>query len=64
MPNDDRQQIIGDFNESVNMTRRELEEWLQTEESRSVGQSDGGGESTGHRLGRRIVKILEKNRSD
>lgn len=64
MPNDDRQQIIGDFNESVNMTRRKLEEWLQTEESRSVGQSDGGGESTGHRSGRRIVEILEKNRSD
>lgn len=64
MPNDDRQQIIEDFNESLNMTRRELEEWLQTEESRSVGQSDGGGESTGHRSGRKIVEILEKNRSD
>lgn len=64
MPNDDRQQIIDDFNESLNMTRRELEEWLQTEESRSVGQSDGSGESTGHRSGRKIVEILEKNRSD
>jgi diaminopropionate ammonia-lyase len=26
------------------MTRQELEEWLQTDESKSVGQSDGGGE--------------------
>ena len=25
---DDRQQVIGEFNESVNMTRKELEEWL------------------------------------
>ncbi len=45
---DDRQQVIQDFDEAVNMTRKELENWLQTEESQSVGQSDGGGESKGH----------------
>jgi hypothetical protein len=61
---DDRQQIIEDFDEAVNMTPEELEEWLQTEESRSVGQSDGGGESKGHESGRRIVEILEKNKQD
>lgn len=55
------------FHDAVNMTRSELEKWLQTEESRSVGQAgdgtksdSGGGESTGHRSGRRIVGILEK----
>src|SRR5215204_5535265 len=62
MSEDDRQQTIGEFDEVVNMTREELEEWLETEESRSVGQ--GNGESTGHRSGRRIVEILEKNKSD
>ena len=62
MSEDNRQQTIGEFDEAVNMTRKELEEWLQTDESRSVGQ--GEGESTGHRSGRRIVEILEKNKSD
>jgi hypothetical protein len=55
---DDRQQIIEEFDEAVNMTPKELEEWLQTEESKSVGQSDGGGESKGHESGRRIVEII------
>ena len=61
---DDRQQIIEEFDEAVNMTPKELEEWLQTEESKSVGQSDGGGESKGHESGRRIVEIKRKNKSD
>jgi hypothetical protein len=61
---DDRQQIIEEFDEAVNMTPKELEEWLQTEESKSVGQSDGGGESKGHESGRKIVEILGKNKTD
>ena len=60
---DDRQQVIEEFNGAVNMTPKELEEWLQTEESESVGQSDGGGESKGHESGRRIVEIKRKNQS-
>jgi hypothetical protein len=60
----DKQQIIEEFDEVVNMTSKELEEWLQTDESKSVGQSDGGGESIGHESGRRIVKIRHKNKSD
>lgn len=58
------EQVVQEFNEAVNMTRQELEEWLQTEESKSVGQSDGGGESKGHKSGRKIVQILGKNRTD
>jgi hypothetical protein len=61
---DDRQQVIEEFDEAVNMTRKDLEGWLNTDESRSVGQSDGGGESKGHESGRRIVEILQKNKSD
>jgi hypothetical protein len=61
---DGRQQIIDEFDRAVNMTPKELEEWLQTEESRSVGQSDGGGESKGHELGRRIVEIKHKKEPD
>jgi hypothetical protein len=62
MANDGRQQTLDDFKESVNMTRKELEDWLQTEESKSVGQ--GEGESKGHESGRKIVELLEKNKSD
>lgn len=45
------------------MTRSELEEWLQTEDSATSGWSknDGSGESVGHDSGRRIVEILKKN---
>ena len=60
----DRQQIIEDFDEAVNLTRKELEDWLQTDESQSVGQSDNSGESKGHESGRMIVDILKKNKSD
>ena len=61
---DDRQQSIEEFDEAVNMTPKELEEWLKSEESKSVGQSDGGGESKGHESGRRIVEIKRKKKSE
>jgi Protein of unknown function (DUF3140) len=61
---DDRQQVIEEFYEAVNMTPKEIEEWLQTEESKSVGQSNGGGESKGHESGRRIVEIRRKKKFD
>jgi hypothetical protein len=57
-------QVIQEFDEAVNMTRKELEEWLQTDESKSVGQSDGGSESKGHESGRKILLILDKNKTD
>jgi hypothetical protein len=46
------------------MTPKELEEWLETEESKSVGQSDGGDEAKGHESGRRIVEIKRIKKSD
>ncbi len=57
-------QVAQEFDEAVNMSRKELDEWLQTDESKEVGQKDGGGESKGHESGRRIVEILEKDESD
>ena len=56
--------IWDDWREAVNMTAKQLEEWLTTDESKSVGQSDGGGEATGHRSGRRIVNILNTRKGD
>jgi hypothetical protein len=58
------EQVIQEFDDAVNMTGKELRDWLQTDESKSVGQSDGGGESMGHESGRKIVEILGKNKSD
>ena len=56
--------IREEWDDLVNMTKSELEDWLETDDSKSVGQKDGGGESTGHESGRKIVKILDKSKSD
>ena len=58
-----RDQIWEEWRSLVNMAPAELEDWLETEESRSVGDADEG-ESTGHRSGRRIVGIVRTNRAD
>ena len=58
------EEAAAEFGEAVNMTAKELERWLQTDESRAAGQKDGGGESTGHASGRRIVDLLRTNRAD
>jgi len=62
---DDDKQIRDEFDDVVNMGPKELEDWLATDESQSVGQSSGGSdESTGHSMGRRIVEIQRKNVGD
>lgn len=58
---DDRRELRDAFGDAVTMTPAELEAWLETRESRSVGQKDGGGESVGHASGRRILEIKRKN---
>ena len=61
----DEKQTRDDFADAVNMTASELKKWLDTDESKEVGQkSDGGGESTGHESGRHIVRILGKKQGD
>ena len=57
-----REQVWDEWRTLVNMSPSELEDWLKTDESRSVGDSDSG-ESTGHRSGRRIVDI-KRTRKD
>ncbi|CNE54325.1 DNA-binding protein [Mycobacterium tuberculosis] len=58
------EEAAAEFGAAVNMTAKELERWLETEESQAAGQKDGGGESTGHASGRRIVELLRTNRAD
>jgi hypothetical protein len=56
--------VWDDWQQAVNMSARQLEQWLDSDESKSVGQKNGGGEATGHRSGRRIVEILRTNKTD
>ena len=63
MDDGEKDEVYSDFTDCVNMQPKELEEWLETEESKSVGDNDSG-ESTGHRSGRRIVEIKRTNKDD
>lgn len=62
---DEHDQIAKDFHDAVNMQPTELETWLDTENSRSVGYTkDGESESVGHHSGRRIVEIKRRKKAD
>jgi hypothetical protein len=61
---DDNAATYDKFNDTVNMTAAELEKWLDSAESKKVGQKSGGRESTGHSSGRRIVELLQAKKSD
>ena len=47
----------------LNLAPVELERWLETDESKAVGDSDSG-ESTGHKSGKRIVEIKRTTKDD
>ena len=65
MADKSRDQIREEFDDAVNLTPKELEEWLETDESKAVGQKSGGdAESTGHESGRRIVQVLRTKKSE
>jgi len=64
MSDHDDDQARAQFRDAVNMSPSELEHWLDSDQSRAVGQKDGGGESTGHRSGRRIVDLLRTKKDD
>lgn len=54
-----------EFKSELNMTAAELEKWLQTAESKKVGQKQSeNAESTGHESGRLIVELLHKKQAD
>ncbi len=47
------------FNDLVNMSASEIENWLKQDESKEVGQDSGDGESIGRKSARHIVSILK-----
>ena len=61
----DKQAIRADFNEVVNMSASELTKWLDTDESKQVGQKkDGEAESIGHESGKKIKAILGRKKDE
>lgn len=62
MKNND--EIYAAFTDKVNMSPSEIEAWLDTEESKSVGQDSGDGESIGHKSGEKIIAIKKKHKAD
>ena len=68
MADKDHDEIQREFKACVNMTPAELTKWLDSEESQAVGDSNApggdGGESTGHKMGGRIVELLHTKKSD
>ena len=65
MTNDSDTDTYREFRDAVNMSASELETWLETDESKAVGQKPAaGGESVGHDSGRRIIKILNTRKAD
>ncbi len=64
MNDDDKKDIYDEFKELVNMSASAIKKWLDTDESKSVGQKKDGGESTGHKSGERIIEIKEKKKGD
>ncbi|WP_299816424.1 DUF3140 domain-containing protein [uncultured Jannaschia sp.] len=57
-------EIWDEWSDLVNMAPKELEEFLDTGESKSVGRDSGDGEATGHKSGKRIVEIKHTTKTD
>ena len=65
VPEDERDDVYKEFNDKVNMPPKELDEWLQTDESKDAGwHQEKGDESTGHMMGRKINDIRDKKKAD
>ena len=63
----DADKIWNQFTKAVNMSAAELEDWLRTSASRSVGWNGRDGrakESVGHASGRLIAQILRKKQAE
>ena len=61
---DKDQETYEAFTDLVNMAPKEIEEFLETEDSQRVGQDSGDGESKGHKSGKRIVEIKRTKKDD
>ncbi|CCH01020.1 DNA-binding protein [Fibrella aestuarina BUZ 2] len=61
----EKKEVYDEFNEVVNMTAAALEKWLDTDDSKKVGQKDDdAAESVGHQSGKKIIRILNTKKAD
>jgi hypothetical protein len=62
---EDHEQVWKNFHDAVNMAPKEIEDWLDTDESKKVGfKREGASESVGHASGRRIVQLLRSKKAE
>jgi hypothetical protein len=65
MTDREQKEIRTAFRQAVNLAPKELERWLGTEESKSVGWTrEEDDESVGHKSGRRIVQLKRKKAAE
>ena len=65
LDDDAKRDLRKEFGKAVNMSASALRTWLDTHESRSVGDTGGSDkESTGHEMGRHIVELRDKHAAD
>ncbi|WP_265501644.1 DUF3140 domain-containing protein [Paracoccus beibuensis] len=57
-------EIWSEWQDLVNMAPSELRKWLDTDNSKAVGDTHGEGESTGHKSGQHILAIKDKKKAD
>ena len=62
--NNDAKSVMGEFHKTVNITAKELKSWLETDESKAVGQKNGDEESIGHKSGKHIIQLLDKKQHE
>ena len=61
----DNQEALKEFQAAINLSAKELEAWLKTEESQEVGfKEHEGGESTGHKAAKTTIAVLKKKKSE
>lgn len=60
----DDKATLKEFHSAVNMTSSQLKKWLDTDDSKAVGQKKDSNESVGHQSGRRIITLLGKKQSE
>ena len=63
-PASDADDLYARFRNDINTTASELETWLTPDESKSIGQDSGDGQSIGHHSGEHIVRIRRKKKAD
>ena len=64
MSDKSKDEIYDEFYDAVNMTPSEIEDWLDTDKSKSVGIDSGDGESKGRKSAKKIIKIKNKKKDE